>query len=179
MAKPATLSKAREYPELGDNFKGPFSPLEVARYIVNLPPSKEVPAIGLVKLNKLTFIAHGWLLGKHQRPLVKEEASVWQGGPVYEGLHAMLTPLCKKGRVPERKQVAEALGADGRASGAISSCAEAIHLDHICARYGGYDARTLIDLTFREESPWFMAFAGGYDTISDKVVACYYQQILR
>ena len=89
-----SASTNRAYPELGDNFKGPFAPCEVATYIVGATTPETVPRLGPTKLNKLVYISHGWLLGKHQKPLVSEEAEVWEYGPVSIAASTTRLPAC-------------------------------------------------------------------------------------
>jgi uncharacterized phage-associated protein len=35
-----------------------------------------------LQLMKLVYIAHGWMLGIHQRPLIKDHIEAWKLGPV-------------------------------------------------------------------------------------------------
>ena len=170
-------SATRAYPELADNFKGPFAPCEVAMYIVGATTPDTVPRLGPTKLNKLVYISHGWLLGKHQRPLVSEEAEVWEYGPVYRSIYDKIACLNNgNDRIPERHELAAALDATGNGeAGGIYACAEAIHLDYICEYYGGFEARQLIDMTYSPGSPWDVSLSTGNRSISDKMVLCYYR----
>lgn len=172
------------YLEIGDSFKGPFAPVEVARYIASLSAPKQVPDLGLTKLNKLAFIAHGWLLGKKDRRLVDEEAEVWQYGPVYRSLYRRLAGLSREMQLPEPKELSEALGvsSNGDTQGegnVVSGGAEAKLLDYICENYGYLDARTLVDLTHAEGSPWHVSLSSGNKIISDKLVHWYYAKAFK
>ena len=172
------------YPEIGDSFKGPFAPVEVARYIVCLPAPKQVPNLGLTKLNKLVFIAHGWLLGKKEQPLVNEEAEVWQYGPVYRSLYRRIASLSRGMQLPDPKELTEALGvsSNGDAQGEDGFArdgAEAKHLDYICENYGYLDAKALVDMTHAEGSPWHISLSSGNNMISDKLVYWYYKEAFK
>ena len=171
------------YPELGNNFKGPFSPCQVAKYIVGLSGNQRVPELGVTKLNKLVYIAHGWLLGLTDEPLVAEEPETWQYGPVFRSLYNALAHLSKSLTLPERGKLEKALEAgvnlDHRSSKRPieeDGGAEKRLVDYVCGRYGSYDAQTLIRKTHAYGSPWHICYSAGSPTISNKLIAQYYKE---
>lgn len=49
-----------------------------------------------MQLLKIVYIAHGWHLGYHGKPLIKEEAEAWQYGPVVPSVYHQFKPYGKK-----------------------------------------------------------------------------------
>ncbi len=40
-----------------------------------------------LKINKLTFFSHGWMLGTHSSPLIYEDVEAWQYGPIIPSIY--------------------------------------------------------------------------------------------
>ena len=47
---------------------------------------KDGTIITQMKLQKLVYIAHGWMLGLSGKPLVNQEPEAWERGPVFPQL---------------------------------------------------------------------------------------------
>ena len=62
------------------------SPKRVAEYILYLADRAKRPLTPM-QILKLVYIAHGWLLGLHGRPLVNEAIEAWPYGPVIASLY--------------------------------------------------------------------------------------------
>ena len=62
------------------------SPKHVADYMLYLA-NQARRTLTPMQLLKLVYIAHGWLLGLHGRPLVNEEVEAWPYGPVIPTLY--------------------------------------------------------------------------------------------
>lgn len=61
-------------------------PRRVAEYILHLADLQKRPLTPM-QILKLVYIAHGWLLGIHGRPLVNEPIEAWPYGPVIPSLY--------------------------------------------------------------------------------------------
>jgi uncharacterized phage-associated protein len=61
-------------------------PKHVAEYMLKLAQEDRSPLTPMQVL-KLVYIAHGWQLGLHGRPLVCEPIEAWQYGPVIPSLY--------------------------------------------------------------------------------------------
>ncbi|MCY4325811.1 MAG: hypothetical protein OXC81_07320 [Betaproteobacteria bacterium] len=165
--------------ELGDDFKGPFSACSVGKYIVNLPDEHQVPDLSVIKLVRMVYIAHGWLLGATDgaRLLVNEKVEARQKGPAFRSLYE--TTIQYIGRKPvsdrqRRQKMVEVLAGYRD----IEEGAETRLLRHIAKFYGSYDTNTLIERTSLPRSPWKTALSWGDIIIDNKLIADYYRRCL-
>lgn len=62
------------------------SSVAVARYLLD-QASKAGRPLSPMKLVKLVYIAHGWMLGLYGRPLIREDVEAWKYGPVIRELY--------------------------------------------------------------------------------------------
>ena len=172
-------NKFEPYPPIGNDFRGPFTPCEVASFIVSLPKPDKVFRIGLVKLSILIYIAHGWLLGAHDKPLVDEQAKPGYG-PDYDDLSLGAGYLFKQRKLPNRKTLARDLFKStwegGKARRIDSECAEAIHIRFICGRYGGHSPEALVSKTNAPGTPCSISREEGSGYISDELINTYYKE---
>ena len=58
----------------------------VARYLLD-QAREHGRAMSPMKIIKLVYIAHGWMLGLYGRPLIREEVEAWAYGPVIPELY--------------------------------------------------------------------------------------------
>ncbi|CDO34810.1 Panacea domain-containing protein [Novosphingobium sp. KN65.2] len=66
-----------------------YNPVTVANYIIGLA-AKADKKLTPMQLNKLTYIAHGFSLGRERRPLINEPVEAWRYGPVIPSLYRRL-----------------------------------------------------------------------------------------
>lgn len=59
----------------------PHDAREIANYILDYAEPRGL-SITVMTLLKLIYFAHGWVLSKHQKPLIKNNFEAWQYGPV-------------------------------------------------------------------------------------------------
>ena len=67
----------------------------IAEYFINLA-NEEGKDLTPLHLQKLTFLAHGYLLGKTGRPLIQETIEAWPYGPVIPELYSLYRHFGKK-----------------------------------------------------------------------------------
>lgn len=61
--------------------------LLVAQYILDKAKTTNRPAVTPMKLLKLVYIAHGYMLGQYGKPLLEENIMAWQHGPSIKSLY--------------------------------------------------------------------------------------------
>lgn len=161
-----------------NDFRGPFTPCSVAKYIVI--NAKEMPALGVTKLIKLVYIAHGWLLGLSdgERKLVDEPVEVWKYGPVFNSLYFTIRHTVQKNEmneVPDKVALEEALAA---ADDINKEAAEAHVINYVIKLYGKYNAYELINKTHKHRSPWDVSRNSGEQIIANSLITKYYSKVI-
>src|SRR5947209_648870 len=61
--------------------------LSVAQYLLDQCKANGDTAITPMQLIKLVYIAHGYMLGEHRQPLLKESVQAWRFGPVVASVY--------------------------------------------------------------------------------------------
>ena len=78
-----------------------FSARSIANYFID-KSIDDKDEVTQMKLQKLTYIAHGWCLALLNRPLIRDSVQAWEYGPVYPGLYHELKEF---GRRPIQQQI--------------------------------------------------------------------------
>lgn len=132
-----------------------------------------------LKLQKLCFFAYGWWLSAHEKPIMTHPPKVWKYGPVFDDLYNVLAgfggreikepqkllPFKEAPVIPEGEKEIEEL------------------IDFVWARYGGYSAIKLSDMTHEPDTPWeIVARENEYRVprntpIPDYITAAYFKKI--
>lgn len=112
-------------------------------------------AVTPMQLLKLVYIAHGWMLGLHGKPLIRDEVEAWQYGPVIPKLYNAIRRF--------RSQPVEgSLGTDGKKLDVTED-------DIVCQVYEIYGKKSgpaLSRLTHQKGSPWDTVYEHGtYGTV--------------
>lgn len=163
----------------GQNFQGPYHSCTVGKHILKLAARKNLSGVGITKLNKLTYFAHGWLLGltDGRRKLVDEFAKTWDIGPIFPILYNVLNKLRREdARVPALSAMLEVLAEEPDLD---ENSAEAILLDYICDLYGEFSTTDLVEKSYKFGSPWSIACSHGSQIVENKVIADYYATSIR
>ena len=80
-----------------------YSALAVANKLLDFAERDNV-GLSPMKLQKLVFLAHGWYLAIHKRPLVEDYAEAWEWGPVFGNLYHELKVF---GREPVKGRITD------------------------------------------------------------------------
>jgi len=147
-----------------------YSAAAVANTFLELA-KREGKTLTNMQLQKLVYIAHGWMLGIVGKPLIKNTVEAWQWGPVIPDLYH---PLKKFGAgiVNELLPVKQTLEAEGAPMLIVAST---------WAGYGQLSALQLSDITHKDGTPWSQTrqeFPGRHAVIRNELIAEHYQQLL-
>lgn len=104
-----------------------------------------------MQLLKLVYIAHGWNLGLHGRPLISDRVQAWQYGPVIRPLYdaiRMFKSQPVKGPIAAPTQ--DRLSAEDKAL-----------IEEVYELYGDYSGPALSRLTHAQGTPWALTYEPG------------------
>ena len=62
-----------------------YKALAIANYYIDKANVEDTP-LDHLRLQKLVYLAHGWHLAIHGRPLIEESVEAWKYGPVIADL---------------------------------------------------------------------------------------------
>lgn len=142
---------------------------EVSRYLLDRA-GKNRMALSPMKLIKLVYIAHGWMLGLYGRPLIVEYVEAWRYGPVIPELYRKVKQFRSK---PVRADVFSKLDADK-----FDQYEEGV-MDEVLDIYGKRTAIQLSQLTHSQNTPWDQTCNSDSRSlvISDQLIENYYAQL--
>lgn len=146
------------------------SSIAVARYILR-EAEKRSFVVPPMKLLKITYLAHGWMLGVHGIPLVRGPIEAWQYGPVfpelYDAIKDLGTQAVTLSDLPEATDEVFEPEAVDTLQGAVE-------------RYGPLSTAEVSSLTDARSSPWELTFrkGGRRRRIPSELIRFYYQKML-
>ena len=118
---------------------------------------------------KLVYIAHGWMLGLHGRPLIKDDVQAWQYGPVIPVLYSAMrgyggSPVTAMVRAPSDDRLA---------------AVEDDVIEQVYGSYGQFSGPALSRLTHARGTPWALTYVPGEfgNTISQDLIEDHYRQL--
>lgn len=122
-----------------------YKSLAVANYILNLA-KKNNDTLTPMQLIKLTYIAHGWMLGKYGAALLLEPVQAWQYGPVVASVYRAVSKY-RSSPVEHIEGYSSFLPID-------FTDEEKEIMEKVYEKYGKYDGIILSSATHQPESPW-------------------------
>ena len=122
-----------------------------------------------LQIQKLTYIAHGYMLGIHGVPLVSDQAQAWKLGPVFPEIYWKF-----------KKWKFNPIGVS--ASPAPFTAMQQDVMENVFASYGRFCGYYLSDITHDNsdgETPWRQCYVEGakYTPIPDDTTKEYYRQL--
>lgn len=139
-----------------------FSVQAIANYFIRQGREDQNP-ITHMKVQKLSYIAHGWCLALMERPLISDPVEAWEYGPVYSSLYQELKEY---GRNPIQEEIKTLVFSEDSLDWTVASiekeCDDEIELsetrellDKIWEVYKPYEALQLSMMTHEEGTPWY------------------------
>jgi uncharacterized phage-associated protein len=148
----------------------PNKSLSVAQYLLHRCNENGYSTTPL-QLMKLVYVAHGFMLGKHGKPLLKETVQAWQYGPVVPSVYRAVKDF---GSSP----VTSVPGADPDYT---FSEEEREVMDMVAANYGKHGGIVLSSATHNPGTPWKQTWDafGKNAPISNDLIESFYSDILK
>ena len=131
------------------------STIRIAKFFVDKARQDEANCNGVsdmtpLKLNKISYIAHGWVLGFTSKPLLIEDVEAWEFGPVIPELYRGI-------RIYKRNPIKDL---DGWSEADLNEREKNL-LDQVYDIYGKFHAGKLVGLTHEKGTPWYEVTNGG------------------
>ena len=123
-----------------------------------------------IQVLKLVYIAHGWMLGLHRRPLIADPIEAWRYGPVVPKLYECVRRYRGKPVTDLMSQPLDAPPLDAEEADIVSQ---------VDALYGPIDGLKLSGMTHAPGTPWSIVNARTDDdlVIPDEVIGAYYARL--
>ena len=143
----------------------PTKSQNVAQYILWLAREASVTPMQLLKL---AYIAHGWMLGIHGKPLLVENAEAWKYGPVIPSIYHSYKKFGGNPITELPKTEPEGLSEE-----------EKDLIRQVWGIYGKYTGLQLSALTHKPDTPWDTTrrLVGLGATISNDLIEDHYHSL--
>jgi len=140
----------------------------VAKHILDRAHSMGL-AITPMQLLKLVYIAHGWMLGRHGRPLFSEQVQAWQYGPVVPSVYKAVkqfgsSPITNISYAPSVP-----FDTDERGT-----------MDFVVKNYGEANGIMLSTATHQPGTPWHQTWSVAHNSapISNDLIQSFYAALI-
>lgn len=135
--------------------------IDVAAYLIRKVNEDDIYKNDMIplKLQKLVYICHGWMLGIYGERLIKEDVEAWQYGPVIKELYEELKKY-KKSHISSIKNQSEQM---------FEEHVKRL-LDKVLSVYCKYTATELVALTHQQSTPWYKITSGDALVFSGLVI---------
>lgn len=149
---------------LGHNLKA----VAVAKFILNKAQSQGL-SLTPMQLLKLVYIAHGWMLGRHGRPLFSEHVQAWQYGPVIPSVYQAVKQYGSNAIETINSTLDVAFDAD-----------EQSMMDFVVKNYGSVNGIVLSTATHQPGTPWYQTWAVAQNSapISNDLIQNFYATLI-
>jgi uncharacterized phage-associated protein len=124
-----------------------------------------------MQLLKLVYVAHGYMLGRHGRPLLSEPVQAWQYGPVVPSVY----------HATKGFRSAPVSHVPGAQWGYPFTPEERAVMDSVVSTYAAASGPVLSAATHQPGTPWShtWSLSGKSSTISNDLIEGFYNHLLR
>lgn len=150
--------------------KSKHKSLAVSQYILDLVAKSNTPYITPMKLLKLVYIAHGYMLGKHGTPLLTEDVYAFEYGPFVKSVYEAIRHYRSQDIVHVKLT-----------HNIILNDQEKEVIEDVVNTYAKFDVVLIAAAILQEDSPWSMARSLSEDNpiISNDLIKHFYNYILK
>lgn len=141
----------------------------VAEYVLWLA-SESGKRLDPMQVLKLVYIAHGWMLGLRDSPLINESAEAWTYGPVVPSVYQKYKKF-RSGYVTDVPETEPSGFTEG----------ERTLMRQVWDRYSGFTGLQLSELTHKPGTPWAITrqVVGAGAVIPNDLIQSHYKQLAR
>ena len=142
------------------------SSLTVSDYLLDLDKDKneDYGVLTPMKLIKLVYLCHGWMLGLYEQPLLVDNVEVWRYGPVVPGLY----------RAVKKFRSNSVCGPLSREKGEFDDNEKSV-MDQVFKIYSRYSGIELSRLTHAPGTPWGKMREDGREIIPNDIIQAHFQ----
>lgn len=142
--------------------------LAVANYLLMESNGGKKYSLTPMKILKLVYISHGYMLGKYNQLLLEEPIRAWKYGPVVKSLY---NAIRKYRSFPITK-----IDINSEWNGSFTEQEREV-MDFVMRHYGSLDALLLSSAIMKKGTPWdICSLQGTY--MSNELISCFYKNIL-
>lgn len=127
-----------------------------------------------MQLLKLVYIAHGWMYGFFNQPLIEDRIEAWKYGPVIPTLYQKLKPF--GGAIVQEEL--DSYWSKFIASEQLTTEQKSV-VNFVYQKYGVFDGIKLSMITHQNNTPWSRIFSheGWSDEIPNDLIRTHYSEL--
>lgn len=131
-----------------------YKSIDIAYWLVKKAKNTGFTDMTHLRIQKMTYIAHGWMLGLYDRRLIEEDVEAWLYGPVIPNLYNQLRFMKNANIIPRDL---ERYKCDTYFSAFMED-----FLNKIYDVYSKPSGGALIEITHEKGTPWHTATGGKF-----------------
>lgn len=145
--------------------------LQVANKILSLGKDKGL-SFTQMQLLKLVYIAHGWMLGAYDEPLINNQIQAWKYGPVIPDLYSKI-------KIFGSSEITIPSLTNGQDDAFTEE--EIDTLEFVLEVYGDHSAARLSQITHMPNTPWSAVYNenGWAEEIPDSLIRNHYKELYK